>query len=327
MDAVLTCMVSERIGPGEMNQKLTQIVRETFAVDGAAAFRSPAIAIGYALAALDLPKGSGVVISALAPSWHYRALKQLGYEPVVVDVDPDTALMTRASADDGIARGGRLILAHETLGFLPNLPDLAATGVPIVEDVSQSAGAACYERQAGQFGVFSIIGLEERDLLTGGGGALLVAPSRRESIVLKKLVDEAPATDILPDINAALAFVQVKELGRNAAVRQEMSSMYTRSLMQGRHKTFVQRDEGANAVYSFPVVLSSGLKDVRQYVGRKEIELELAFEDSVVAFLGEGFEGCPNARSLSMRCVLFPLYPRLGTGNAAKIAKVLATLP
>ena len=34
-----------------------------------------------------------------------------------------------------------------------------------------------------------------------------------------------------------------------------------------------------------------------------------------------------NAASLLLRTVLFPLYPRLGINNAAKIAKVLGTLP
>jgi len=175
--------------------------------------------------------------------------------------------------------------------------------------------------------VFAILGLEERDLLTGGGGAVLIAPAKRESIVLKKLADEAPSMDVLPDINSALAYVQLKEMNRNMALRKEMHSIFVRSLMQGRHKTINQVGEGATSVYSFPVILSSGLKDVKQYVSRKEIEIESAFSGSVAESLGEGIEGYKNAKSLLMRCVLFPLYPRLGSANAAKIAKVLATLP
>ena len=33
MDAVLSCMVSEKIGPGEINARLIQCVKETFGVD------------------------------------------------------------------------------------------------------------------------------------------------------------------------------------------------------------------------------------------------------------------------------------------------------
>ena len=327
MDAVLSCMVAEKIGPGEINQKLVQLIRETLAVDSAAVFRSASIALNYALTALDLQKGSGIIISALAPSWHHQAVVQLGYTPVIADVDPETTLVTATSVGEAVKNGGRLLLLHESLGFLPDMDALLSLNIPVIEDISQSVGATLGERQAGQFGVFSILGLEERDLLTAGGGAVLLAPNRRESIVLRKLADEAPLTDILPDINSALALVQLKEMARNTVLRQELQSLYIRSLLQGRHKTIIQGGDGSAMPYSFPVILSSGFKDVKQYVSRKEIEIELAFEGSVADKLGEALEGCISAKSVLIRCVLFPLYPRLGTGNAAKIAKVLATLP
>jgi len=327
MDAVLTCMVSEKIGPGEVNQKLVSLIRENLLVEGALALRSSAIAFSYAVRALDLPAGSGVIISALAPLWHQQVVAQLGLTPIVADVDPETALISQTALEEAVKNGGRLLLLHETLGYLPDMAQILALNIPVIEDISQSAGSTFGEKQAGQFGVFAILGLEERDLLTGGGGAVLIAPAKRESIVLKKLADEAPSIDVLPDINSALAYVQIKEMNRNMALRKEMHSMFVRSLMQGRHKTINQVGEGATSVYSFPVILSSGLKDVKQYVSRKEIEIESAFSGSVAESLGEGIEGYKNAKSLLMRCVLFPLYPRLGSANAAKIAKVLATLP
>ena len=71
MDAVLTCMVEEKVGPGEMNQKLIKLVRELYTADGALALRSPAMALVYALEMFDLPEKAGVLLSALAPSWQY----------------------------------------------------------------------------------------------------------------------------------------------------------------------------------------------------------------------------------------------------------------
>jgi dTDP-4-amino-4,6-dideoxygalactose transaminase len=129
-------------------------------------------------------------------------------------------------------------------------------------------------------------------------------------------------------MNSALAFVQLKELDRNEAVRREMSTVYTRSLLQSRHKTLIQNGENAvPAVYSFPVLLASGFKDVKQYAARKEIEIVPAFTDSVIALREPELEFCINAKSLLLRCALFPLYPRLGNAQAVKVAKVLATLP
>ena len=53
MDAVLTCMVDEKIGPGELNARLIQQVKEFFKCDGAVALRSPAVALKYILLSLD----------------------------------------------------------------------------------------------------------------------------------------------------------------------------------------------------------------------------------------------------------------------------------
>lgn len=328
MDAVLTCMVEEKIGPGESNLRLIQQVKEFFGVDGAVAFRSPSIALKYIIKALDLPKESKIMVSALAPSWQIFAIEDLGYTPMVLDVSPETSLVSPETVHESIVNGGRLLILHETMGLIPNISAILELGIPVVEDVSQSVGATLGEKKVGTFGLFSIMGLEERDMLTSGGGAVLMAPQRKDWIVLKKYTDIAPSTDILPDINCSLAFVQLKEHNRNEQIRKEMYEMYIRSLLQGKHKSFTQSGEYAvPVVYSFPVVLESGVKDVKQYANRKEIEIANAFEDTIIAVREEQLENCIHAKSLLLRCVLFPLYPRLGKNQSAKIAKVLATLP
>lgn len=328
MDAVLTCMVEEKIGPGESNLRLIQQVKEYFDVDGAVAFRSPSIALKYALKALDLPKDSSIMISALAPSWQILAIEDLGYNPLVLDVSPETSLVSPEAVHEAIQNGGRLLILHETMGLIPNMNAILELGIPVIEDISQNAGATLGEKKTGTFGIFSILGLEERDILTAGGGAVLMAPQRRDWLVLKKHTDVAPSTDILPDINCSLAFVQLKEHNRNEQIRKEMYEMYIRSLMQGKHRSFSQQgDYAVPVVYSFPVVLESGFKDVKQYASRKEIDISPAFENSVIALREEQLENCKNAKSLLLRCVLFPLYPRLGKNQSSKIAKVLATLP
>jgi len=47
MDAVLTCMVDEKTGPGELNARLVQQTKDYFKVAGAVALRSPALALKY----------------------------------------------------------------------------------------------------------------------------------------------------------------------------------------------------------------------------------------------------------------------------------------
>ena len=164
-------------------------------------------------------------------------------------------------------------------------------------------------------------------MITAGGGAVLMAPGRREWIVLKKYVDEAPLTDLLPDINSALAWVQVKEFSRNEKTRKELFAMYHQACLIGRHKMFTREMENGSTMCCFPLILSSSYKDVKQYAAKKDIEIQLAYDNSVVALNEEVAEKCIHAKSLYLRCIHVPLYPRLTHAESAKIVKVLSTLP
>lgn len=331
MDAVLSCMVEEKTGPGELNSRLVQSVKEFFGLSGAVALRSPSLALKYALKALGVEKGAKIIISALAPDWQFSSIVDLGFVPLVLDVSSTNALLEVEKIKSNLTEDVRAILYHETCGLLPNMEELLELGIPVIEDISQSCLSSIAEKKAGTFGVYSILGLEERDLLTSGGGAVLMAAASRDWTVLKNTIDSIPVTDKLPDINSALAFVQLKEANKNEEIRKKMYELYMGSLMQGRHKSLVCTVENSvQSVFSFPVVLENGMKDVKVYAGKKDIEIAPAFEGSIVCVRSEDeeiSERCINAKSLYLRCVNFPLYPMLGNSQASKIAKVLATLP
>lgn len=347
MEAVLTCMVDEHLGPGETALRLIQTVKEIIGCDGALALRSPSLALEYALRALELPKESGIMVSALAPVWQILTIEKLGYKPVVLDVSEEDGLVSVSAVEEGIKNGGRLLILTESMGVLPDIQSFISLGLPIIEDISQSAlsyypaekvegeqkensdsSEEQLGKQAGMYGVYSILGMEDKDIITAGGGAVLFAPGRREWTVLKKYADEAPSTDLMPDMNAALAFVELKEFNRNEAVRKELFALYSRAVMSGRHKTYVRASDSGSTIYSFPLVLNSGFKDVKAYAQKKGIEVRQAYENSIIALRqSELASSCICANSLLLRCAMFPLYPRLGQKDAGKIVKVLSTLP
>lgn len=367
MDAVLTCMVDEKIGPGDLNSRFIQTVKDFCSCDGAVALRTPSSALKYALKALNFTTDNAVMISALAPAWHYQALSDFGYNVIILDVDENTGLVNAEIVKKGIEKGGRLLLLHESMGILPEIDEILALGLPIIEDISKSAGSyfptfdenknPIEARKAGSVGLYTIMALEEHDVITCGGGAVLMAFEKREWIVLKKIVEEIPKTELLPDLNCALGTVQIKEFKHNELIRKKIFSLYQRALMSGRHKMFV-RSSGAlvsdvkkttqnqtekndsesskeeeNFDYSstmccFPLVLTTSFKDIKQYAAKKDIEISLAYEDSVMALKQEEISSeCIKAKSLYLRCALFPLYPRLSHSQVAKIVKVLGTLP
>jgi dTDP-4-amino-4,6-dideoxygalactose transaminase len=328
MDAVLTALVEDRIGPGEQARFLVQTAREHIHFDYCLSLRSPAIALHLALKALDLEDGSGVVISALSPRYYARVIEDLRLKPVYCDVSRSMPAMDRDTIEAAIAAeregpGPRCVVLHHTLGYVPDLKAINELGLPVIEDISQSYG---FSEGEGGRGVFTILGLEERDMLTSGGGALLFAMERRDGSVLRNF-GELCREYCLPDLNAALAVVQFREALRNLEKRGEIAKIYAQSSLRTRHRRFVTQDETHYNNYAFPLILETGLKDVKAYARKKEIIVESAFDDTPAGSGELESRRFPESYSLSLRTVLFPLYPRLRSQEVERVSKLILTLP
>jgi len=350
MDAVLTAMVEDKIGPGERSRLLIQTAREHLHFDYALALRSPATALYLALKALDVKDGDGVLVSALSPRYYAQVFADLRLTPLYCDVSFSSPCMNRETIEKAIAAAAskadtesagtqpRCIVLHHTLGFVPDIASITVLGIPVIEDISQSYcpspadtnTEAAAEGQANTsspvHGVFAILGLEERDMLTSGGGALLFAMNRRDGSALRGYAN-IPPEYCLPDINAALAAVQFREAARNMERRREIAQAYTQASLRTKHKRFVSLDGIEYNNYAFPLVLETGMKDVAAYARKKEIIVESAFEQSLA---GSGISDstlCPASYSLSLRTALFPLYPRLASSDAQRVSRLIMTLP
>jgi dTDP-4-amino-4,6-dideoxygalactose transaminase len=341
MDAVLTAMVEDQIGPGERSRLLIQTAKEHLRFDYALALRSPATALYLALKALDVKDGDGVLVSALSPRYYAQVFADLRLTPLYCDVSFSLPCASRETIEKAIAAlpsaKPRCIVLHHTLGFVPDSSAIAELGIPIIEDISQSYSppeggrppSADTNQEAAApaiHWVFAILGLEERDMLTSGGGALLFAMNRKDGSALRAF-SNIPPEYCLPDINAALATVQFREAAKNMIKRREIAHAYTQASLRTKHKRFIPLDGIEYNNYAFPLALETGMKDVAAYARKKEIIVESAFEQSLA---GAGISDsvlCPASHSLSLRTVLFPLYPRLHAQDAQRVSRLIMTLP
>ncbi|MHB0897792.1 MAG: DegT/DnrJ/EryC1/StrS family aminotransferase [Spirochaetales bacterium] len=324
MDTVLGCLVTDSIGPGEYTEKFLKNARETFGYEASVAMRSPYLALAAALRKFALPEGAKIALSPLAPLYHLSVIEDMKFIPVFIDHNPETCMPDLPKVKE---RGCSAIILFEPFGMLPERIELEALGVPVVEDMTQSLGAYRGETKAGTLGNFSLYGMEQGSLVTSGGGALLFAATRRDAPVIRGMSEALPKEVALTDYNAALGLAQLRDLPNSIAKRRELEDTFQMELSRTRHRTFKQEQEGRGGCFAFPVVLESGMKDVVIHAKRNGIEAAPAFEQSIIS--GEGFpeDECPGARSLAMRCVLFPLHEKISAKDAGILAKVLATLP
>jgi CDP-6-deoxy-D-xylo-4-hexulose-3-dehydrase len=133
-----------------------------------------------ALSAIELPKGSKVLTSAVNFPTTVNAIIQAGFVPVFVDADPCT--LNAVNVDPGDARA--IVLAH-TLGNPIDLTHYASYRLPIIEDCCDALGSTIHGRMVGRVGIMSTYSFYPAHHITmGEGGAVLT-----DSPKLKKILE------------------------------------------------------------------------------------------------------------------------------------------
>jgi dTDP-4-amino-4,6-dideoxygalactose transaminase len=327
MDAVLTCLVSDSIGHGQVAKRFAAEVSDYVGTSAGVAFREYSRAINTVFDLLELRAGDKVALSPLSPSLYLDVMVSRGLIPLYVDVDARSGCMSPAEIEKAKAQGPSVLLIASPIGFIAEMPAIAELEIPIVEDISTALGGTLGTRKCGTFGTYSILRLEEEDIITAGGGALVLSVGKKEQVALKKAAEALPPTCFLPDMNAALGSMQIAAVEQFILRRRDIAQIYSQALAKSKHKTLFQSGESDNTWFSFPVFLEGGVKEIVQYARRKGVETISAFQDTITARMDFTDLPFPNARALSLRCLLFPLYPTLGKQNITTVSKVLSTLP
>lgn len=141
MDAVLTCLVSDSLGPGAEADNFVEELLAYTNLDAGLALREFPRGIELALRTLELPAGARVAVPVLAPRMWEQGLVALGLQPVYIDSDnghPGISVEALRVAHEASPLGA--IVAISSLGCVPRLAEIAELGVPVIEDISQAFG-------------------------------------------------------------------------------------------------------------------------------------------------------------------------------------------
>lgn len=140
-------------------------------------------AVHVALAALDLPKGSEVIISPVTDSGPLNCILLQGYTPVVADSAPGSYNMgVEQFLERATSRTSGLLAVHsagEPLAMGPIMAEAERRGVKVLEDCSQAPGARWEGQLVGTFGHIAAFSTMYRKTLTAGAsGGLVWSPDQ-----------------------------------------------------------------------------------------------------------------------------------------------------
>jgi perosamine synthetase len=165
-------------GGSELVQEYEARLAAYFGVRYALAFSSGTAALHGSLGALDIGPGDEVILSPAGTIEAVLAILFQNALPVFVDVEPGSFDLDLADLQQKINPRTKAVICVPMWGYPMNVAAVVnlctGRGVPVIEDVALSVGAAAQGRKLGTHGVIGCASTHERKLIcTGEGGFTL----------------------------------------------------------------------------------------------------------------------------------------------------------
>lgn len=248
-----------------------------------------------ALYALNLPKGSEVILPATTIVSCYNAIVQNGLKPVFADVYPDTWTITPASVADKITDNTSAILVVDLYGNMVNTEHIAnvarSSGLKIIEDAAEAHGAYDKNYRAGQFGDVSIFSFYANKIVTSGEGGMLLTDdvgilNRAKNFKNLFFSDQKLYcnTDVgynlrMTNVQCAMALGQLENVETTIQHRRRIAARYNENFKDSINiKLPVEKPGHRNVYWYYSILLTSGRDKVMRALDDAEIDYRSFFK-------------------------------------------------
>jgi len=180
-DNVMQVANSQHYGGGIWTDKFERGFAEFMGARHAILCNSGSSANLLAMSAIELPKGSRVLTSAVNFPTTVNAIIQRGWIPVFVDADPKTLNAVDVDVELNAIRA--IVMAH-TLGNPIDLTHYANYRLPIIEDCCDAIGSTIHGQMVGRVGITATASFYPAHHMTmGEGGAVLTDSPKLKRII------------------------------------------------------------------------------------------------------------------------------------------------
>ncbi len=253
--AVQAVFASGWITTGPQNAALEQAFCQLTGNQHAIAVSSATAGMHVTLMALGIQPGDEVITPSLTWVSTLNIITLLGATPVMIDVDRDNLMVSAEQIEAAITPRTRAIVPVHYAGAPADIDAIRAVSarhnIPLIEDAAHAVGCYYKGQHVGQQGT-AIFSLHAIKNITCAEGGIVVTDDAQLADRLRSLkfhglgVDaydrhthgRKPQAEVimpgfkynLPDINAAIALVQLKKLPAINARRQAIAARYLREL-------------------------------------------------------------------------------------------------
>ena len=211
---------------GKNVQEFEKSVRTFIKTKYAISVNSGTAALQAALYALDIKKGDEVIVPSFTFVASANAIASTGAKPIFADILKENFTIDPESITKKITRKTKAIMPVHLYGHISSLDRIKEIAkkynLSVVEDAAQSLGSTFKNKHTGTFFELGCYSLYPGKVITSGEGGVVVTNNKKLYEKLQMIRNHGMVKGYdskifglnlrLPEINAAIAKIQIKKL-------------------------------------------------------------------------------------------------------------------
>jgi len=302
-------------------------------------------ALVLSLLAIGIGKGDLVGTVANAGGYATNAILQIGAEPLLIDVDVQTAQMSCVDLKEKLSGSQKVkaVIVTHLYGLMANTKEIKEAvdshGALLIEDCAQAIGAQLDGTPAGVFGCASTFSFyPTKNLGCLGDGGAIAFESRIHADYSRKLAQYGWSTRYVVDyqfgmnsrfdeIQAAVTNVRLKNLEAKNRVRQKIINKYQSSV--GSSRRMIGSEARSNSGYLAVLVSPRRSEDQKKFTDAGiQTAVHFPVLDHRQSAWRNQFAGVnlPNSEFLVDQILTIPCFPNLTEIEIERVCETLARL-
>ena len=325
---------------GKNVQEFEKSVRSFVKAKYAISVNSGTAALQAALYALDIKKGDEVIVPSFTFVASANAIASTGAKPVFADILKENFTIDPESITKKITRKTKAIMPVHLYGHISSLDRIKEIAkkhnLSVVEDAAQSLGSTFKGKQTGTFFQLGCYSLYPGKVITSGEGGVIVTNNKKLYEKLQMIRNHGMVKGYdskifglnlrLPEINAAIAKIQIKKLPKFIQVRKRNANLLSDLLSDTKIKIpFEQKNEKFN--WSLFTVAIKNRDSILKKLNSKGIGAAVYYPIPVHKIpIYKIKSKLTNTDWASQHVLSLPVHPNVSAKNVEFIAKTVRDL-
>jgi aminotransferase EvaB len=299
-------------------------------------------ALEISLVALGIKSGDLVATTANCGGYATTAIKKIGAIPLYIDVDYQTALMSKTSLEKNLTDFPNIkcIIVTHLYGNAANVIDIQQIArrkkILLLEDCAQAIGAEISAIKVGNFGdaaTFSFF--PTKNLGAIGDAGCVFTKDLNLALNMKKLRQygwnskyhsEIPAgqNSRMDEVQAAVLRFRLEFIDQQNNKRRQILEMYQDSIKKLGEVSLWFNDK--RSVGHLAVLSLNYRLDAQQLLNKNEIKSEIHYPvlDYQQLAWADSSQNLKNSEQLVQRILTIPCFPQLTESEINKISKTIS---